>query len=112
MFPRFIVRLAGIAAIGIAFATAGCSGGSGVSAGPGDGAVDSSADVPADDGTVAGGCGPGTMFCNSACGICVLVGGPCRIDTCGNDGNGGEVCGGGPRCGDGTQCVNATCVPR
>jgi hypothetical protein len=56
-----------------------------------------------------GGCGPGTTFCNSACGICVLVGGACQIDTCGN-GDAGEPCG-GPRCGPGTHCAGQTCLP-
>ena len=56
-----------------------------------------------------GGCGPGTEFCNSACGICIIAGGPCHIDTCGN-GDGGEPCAGG-RCGPGTHCVGQICVP-
>jgi len=109
------------AAIGLSIATGSCSKGSGgTAADAGDSAVDSppvgtadAADSRIDsppDG-MAGGCGAGTVFCNSACGICVLVGGPCRIDTCGTDGNGGEPCGNGPRCGDGTRCVNVTCVP-
>ena len=64
-------------------------------------------DAPAD--LAPGGCAAGTEFCNSACGICILAGGPCDIDTCGN-GDGGEPCAGG-RCGTATQCVGQICVP-
>jgi hypothetical protein len=119
--------LAAFAAIGLALAMASCSGGSRAKTDAGDGAapagdsgIDSApggepdagdAAVDSPTGGIPGHCGDGTVFCNSACGICVLVGGPCRIDTCGN-GDGGEACGNGPRCGDGTHCVNFTCVPR
>ena len=126
------MRLVSIAALAFAVAAASCSSGSRKDASAGDSgnavdspdAVDSSdavdrvdspdaGDAGADSptGGIPGHCGDGTVFCNSACGICVLVGGACRIDTCGN-GDGGEVCGNGPRCGDGTTCVDFTCVPR
>ena len=123
------MRLVSIAALAFAVAAASCSSGSRKDASAGDSgnavdspdAVDSSDAVDSPDagdagadsptGGIPGHCGDGTVFCNSACGICVLVGGACRIDTCGN-GDGGEVCGNGPRCGDGTTCVDFTCVPR
>jgi len=123
------MRLVSIAALAFAVAAASCSSGSRKDASAGDSgnavdspdAVDSSDAVDSPDagdagadsptGGIPGHCGDGTVFCNSACGICVLVGGACRIDTCGN-GDGGEVCGNGPRCGDGTTCVDFTCIPR
>jgi hypothetical protein len=87
----------------------GCSSADGTTNDAQSTATDGGADGDTEAGSNAGGCGAGTEFCNSACGICILVGSACHIDTCGN-GDGGQPCGRG-RCGAGTQCVNQVCVP-
>ncbi len=53
------------------------------------------------------GCGAGTEFCNSACGVCQLPGSRCVKDTC--DGSVAR-CGAGAWCGRGTRCVDDVCV--
>jgi len=68
---------------------------------------------PSDGATEASGagCGPGTVFCNSSCGICLLASVQCHVDSCGN-GSAGESCG-SVRCGAGTRCVGGIqCVPQ
>jgi hypothetical protein len=67
-------------------------------------------DAVAHDGAGGSGCGAGTTFCNSSCGICLLTGAQCHIDSCGN-GNAGEICG-SVRCGTGTHCVGSECLPQ
>ena len=54
------------------------------------------------------GCGMGTSFCNSSCGICLPTGVGCHVDSCGN-GSAGEACS-GSRCGPGTACIGGACV--
>lgn len=53
------------------------------------------------------GCGPGTEFCNSSCGVCQLPGSRCVIDTCDDA---VARCGAGASCGRGTRCVDDVCV--
>ena len=55
------------------------------------------------------GCGPGTMFCNSSCGVCLLSGARCVIDSCGPD---TTKCAGNASCGTGTACDGGRCVPK
>lgn len=55
------------------------------------------------------GCGAGTRFCNSSCGICLLPGAPCVIDSCSGQ---VESCGAGAKCGTGTKCADDACVPK
>lgn len=55
------------------------------------------------------GCGAGTRFCNSSCGLCLLPGAACVIDSC----TGAvESCGIGAKCGTGTTCVDDVCMPK
>jgi len=53
-------------------------------------------------------CGAGTMFCNSSCGVCLLPGAPCVMDSCGPE---VTKCL-GASCGPGTRCDGGRCVPR
>jgi hypothetical protein len=54
------------------------------------------------------GCAPGTEFCNSSCGVCVVPGSACGIDTCDST---VRSCDGGAGCGRGTHCTAGGCVP-
>jgi hypothetical protein len=74
-----------------------------IKAEPSVGASDAGAPIPS--------CGPGTEFCNSQCGVCVLKGSECTIDSCPNAGDKLVRCG-NTHCGDGTVCVANQCVPK